>query len=123
MEVFDFVKSLTNTKEDLLTDETESAYVPFIVNRALSYYADCIFHAQELNKYNAPKRMHYRYLMESIPRRKRFAPWAKFKVDPVVEVLQRVYNYSLPRAIETAKILSETQKKEFIEQHNLGGKA
>lgn len=121
MEVFDFVKAISNTKEPVFNEQTESAYVPFIVNRALSYHSDCIFHTQAINKHGIPKDMHYAYLFAALPKRKRFAPWAKLKPEPIVETLQRVYKYSLQRAIEAAKIFSEEQKKEFIKLHSLGG--
>ena len=50
MNPFDFVKSINYQKQDLLDDDydgqIEKEYVPYIVNRALSFTPDTILHEQ-----------------------------------------------------------------------------
>ena len=58
MTPFDFVNSITYNKKPLMTgtenDElAESSYVPFVVNKSLSYFPDTILHANEMNQYNS----------------------------------------------------------------------
>ena len=51
MSPFDYVKEILQGKKQLITDElTEKEYVPFIVNRSLSYHQDCVFFANEVNR-------------------------------------------------------------------------
>ena len=50
MNPFDFVKSITYTKQDIMHDLNKSEYESFLVNRALSYYQDCILYANEMNR-------------------------------------------------------------------------
>jgi len=56
MNPFDFVNSISFAKKDLMTntendDLSEKGYVPFIVNKSLSYFADTLLHANEIMLY------------------------------------------------------------------------
>jgi hypothetical protein len=51
MNPFDYVNQILQGKKQLIVDEaTESEYVPFLVNRSLSYHVDCIAYANEMNR-------------------------------------------------------------------------
>ena len=40
---FDYVNAILQNKKQLIVDDiTEKGYVPFMVNRSLSYHKDCI---------------------------------------------------------------------------------
>jgi hypothetical protein len=65
MNPFEFVKSINEKTGNLLegNQDLEKAYTPFLVNRGLSFTADTLLAANEMNA--APfldKRMQYDYL-------------------------------------------------------------
>ena len=48
---FDYVNQILYGKKDLIVDElTEKDYIPFLINRSLSYHKDCIIYANEMNR-------------------------------------------------------------------------
>ena len=61
MNVFDFVNSINYDKRDLFEDpQAEKDYVPFLVNRSLSYFPDTALYANEMNQQaGIPKRWQY----------------------------------------------------------------
>ena len=87
MNIWDFVNDITLNKKDLMTNSespntTEKMYEPFLVNRALSYYPDCILSANEMNiQPFLEKKMQYDYLLHTIRPRKRFSKWVKKEKD------------------------------------------
>ena len=51
MSPFDYVNQILQGKKQLIVDDvTESEYVPFLVNRSLSYQIDCLSYANEMNR-------------------------------------------------------------------------
>lgn len=125
MNVFDFVNAINYTKENLFENDplTEREYVPFIVNRSLSYSIDTIFYANEVNKYaSTPKRWQFDFLRASISKKKRFNKWAKKDVLPDdLAMIQQYYGYSKQRAIEALDILTADQIELIRNNTNRGG--
>lgn len=109
---FDFLNSISQTKVDLMVDpQSEKEYVPFIVNRSLSYHQDTVLYANEMNmRASIPNRQQFAYLMNSIRPRKRFAKWSKTeKQNNQLLALQKYYSCNLNRAKEYLNILTENQ--------------
>ena len=51
MSPIDYVNQILQGKKQLIVDDvTESEYVPFLVNRSLSYQIDCVSYANEMNR-------------------------------------------------------------------------
>ncbi len=53
MTPFDFVNSISYNKKNLFNEEPEQSqkdYAPYIVNKALTLYPDCLFYANEMNR-------------------------------------------------------------------------
>ena len=46
---FDWVKSISETKENLLDTRESNAYNPYIVNKSLSHQIDCLLFSNEMN--------------------------------------------------------------------------
>jgi hypothetical protein len=68
MSPFEFVDSIMVTKIDLMDADPncEKEYVPFIVNRHLSYFPDTVLYADDLNRSTGlDKKMQYDYLLNS----------------------------------------------------------
>ena len=50
---FDYVNQILYGNKQLIVDEiTEQGYKPFLVNRSLSYQKDCVFYANEMNRFH-----------------------------------------------------------------------
>lgn len=124
MSPFDYFKAVSSTKENLIVDEqSEAAYVPFIVNRSLSYFTDTLFHANQLNRLpSLDKKLQHDYYLHGIRSRKRFTKWAKgVKVDDL-DAVKQYYKYTDKRAIEALSLLSQEQLLSIKKRLEQGGK-
>ena len=122
MNPFDYVNSITYTKEDIMTDLNESEYSPFLTNRALSYHQDCILYANEMNRrFDVPNKLQYHYLLNTIRKRKRFAKWIKpDKIDDL-RIVMEYYSVSRQKAEEYLNIISEKEIGVLRRKMNKGG--
>lgn len=125
MSPFDFSKAICQTKQHLLDQDPslEKQYVPFMVNKALSYQYDCLSFAQEMNtRYHLDHRMQFDYLFHTV--RKKFRPfkkWVKPEVHATIAVIQQVFGYSPQRAQEVLSILTADQIVELMKLTDTGG--
>ena len=122
MNPFDFVKSITYTKQDIMHELNESEYDSFIINRALAYYQDCILYANEMNRrFEISARLQYHYLLNTIRKRKRFAKWIKpDKIDDL-RIVMEYYSVSRQKAEEYLNIISEKEIGVLRRKMNKGG--
>ncbi len=124
----DFLKSINYEKTNLLedpetSDENEKAYLPYIVNRCLSYFPDTLFMVQEMNTVPfLDKKLQYQYLLNIIRPRKRFHKWEKADVGDDIAVVKEYYGYSNSKAKEALKILTSEQLEYLKIRLNKGGK-
>lgn len=111
MNPFDYVNAINKTKKDLMTDEAgEVAYVPFLVNKSMSYFVDTVMHANEINKYNhLDKKLQFQYFLNSIRVGNRFSKWNKKKDDEDLELVKQYYNMSDEKARQSLPLLSQKQ--------------
>ena len=108
------LESINYTKEDVL-DPNGKDYVPFVVNKSLSYFMDTVAYANEMNKYPfLDKRMQYDYLKGSIRKRKRFSGWVKKDKSDVIDAIIKYYDVSYRKATEYERLLTEDQKQEIL---------
>lgn len=121
MTPFDFVNSINSSaKKDLMTgsenDElAESSYVPFVVNKSLSYFADTVLHANEMNQCQIGNRLQYHYLLNSVRPAKRFAKWVKSENTEDMEAVKEYYGFSNEKASQALTILS-SENLHYIKQ-------
>ena len=122
MNPFDFVKSITYTKQDIMYDLNESEYESYLINRALSYHQDCLLYANEMNRrFELSNRLQYHYLLNTIRKRKRFAKWIKpEKIDDLKTVME-YYQISRAKAEEYLNILSDREVEYLRKKMNIGG--
>lgn len=122
MNVFDYVNSINVTKKNLMRDSEndelmEKEYVPYVVNKSLSYFTDTLLYANEINQYGfLDNKMQYEYLLYSVRQGKRFSKWAKKDSSVVIDSISRYYQVNKKRAEEYALILTDQQKQEIIER-------
>ena len=103
--------------------ESEKQYLPFIINRSLSYHQDCIFLVNEMNQHNRlDNRMQYDFLRLTLRPRKRFAKWAKPNIEDRVKVICEYYNYNKEKALAVNSILSDVDIERMKRKLNKGGR-
>lgn len=121
---FDFLNSINMTKKDLMEDpETENQYVPFVVNRSLSYFPDTVALANEMNKYHhLDNRLQYSFLINIIRKRKRFSKWVKPELENNIEKVKEYYGYSMDKARQVMPLLSTDELNIIINKVDKGGR-
>ena len=120
MELKDWLNSINLTKEDL--SEDIKSYHPYIVNRCLSGHLDAVLFANQMNMYShLAKDMQYKFLLNSLRKRKRYSPWLKKEKVKDLEAVKSYYGYSNEKALQSLKILNREQI-DFIKQRlDVGG--
>ena len=118
-----FFKAISHLKNNTFTDaELEKDYVPYFVNKSLSYHADTILAANEINiRPNIDNKNQYRFLKHVISKRKRNVVWTNPVKDKTLELVSDYYNVSLEKAEIYVKILSEKQINIINKEMNVGG--
>lgn len=110
MNVFSFVNDITYGKHNIYNDDTKKHYEPYMVNRALSYFPDCVLYANDLNMYpDLPKYFQYLYYLNSITKRKRFSKWGKRLNDADIIKISNWYQCNMQKALEYKQILTTEQ--------------
>jgi hypothetical protein len=125
MDLTDFFNSINKTKKNIVSgdEKAEKFYIPFVVNKSLSYHKDAIFHSNFMNERSyLDKRMQYEYFLHALPKANRYGKWHKDE-DGRIEPIMEFYGYSKTRAKEVLKILSDSQIEAIKEALNKGGKS
>ena len=120
----DFLTSINTSKHNIMEDDpmTENEYVPFIVNRTLSYFPDTVMYANELNtRSHLDNRLQFDYLLNSIRLKKRFSRWLKPEKNADIDAIKEYYSCSYRKAHEIAQILSGDQLSHIYKSMKRGG--
>ena len=111
MNLGDFLKSINSTKKNLMDNDpnSEKFYVPFVVNKSLSYFSECLFHVNFMNKFHElPKKMQYDYYFYTLKKKNRFAKWVKEEEDSQdLKDIMEYYNYSKNKAKDVLPLLKQ----------------
>jgi len=106
MNPFELIKSISNSKKDILEDEKD--YNAFMVNRGLSYFPDTVIYANEMNKYHhLGGRLQYQFLINIIRKRNRFSKWNKSTESDDIKIIKEYYDYSNEKARDVLPLLSK----------------
>ena len=120
----EIIPSILQTKKSVINDDIDAKdYVPFVVNRALSYHMDCVLYVNELNLYpELEKNLQYQYLLNTIrPMKRKFQPWQKSEVDKNIDCVKTYFGYSNQKAKEALRILNDEQIAEIKRRTDKGG--
>jgi hypothetical protein len=119
----DTIPSILQTKKSVIGEENEGEYVPFIVNRALSFHRDCVLYANEMNKLpNTDRLLQYHFLLNSIRGYKRpFQKWQKRETIENLEAVKEYYHYSTEKAKDALLVLSDDHLNEIRRRLEKGG--
>jgi hypothetical protein len=124
MDPFDYVNEILDGKKNLIIDNiTEKEYVPYLVNRALSYHYDCIAFASEMNRRHfIDKKLQNDFLLNTVRSMKRpFAKWAKAEKNDDLECIKLAFSLSDSKAREALRLLSKEQILQLKEDTYKGG--
>lgn len=107
MNPFDFIKSLSQTKE---YQEDLTGYNQYLTNTAFSLDSDTILLANEMNiKPGIPDRLHYDFLYHTVRKKARYNKWPKKVDDENLAYVQEFYKYGVREAKMALKILTPDQ--------------
>ena len=120
---FDFIKSVSNTKKDLMKDNPDNAksYKAYVVNHGLSFYPDTVLIANDMNMYpDIPVESQYYYYMGAIRKGNRYSEWHKLKKNEDLDLVQKVYQVRREIAKQYLKLLSADALKQLRELTDTG---
>ena len=125
MSPFDFINAINLSKKNLFEDpQANKNYDAFIVNRGLSYFPDTVLYANEMNRNSSiPKDWQFTFLLNTIPKKKRFSKWhKKDAVSESIILIKEYFGYSSEKALEALSLLSDDQLVMIKEKLYKGGK-
>jgi len=120
----EIIPSILQTKKNVFENEEDyKDYVPFVVNRSLSFHQDCILYVNELNMHSQlDKDLQYSFYLNTIrPMKRKFQPWQKAEVLKDIECVKQYFGYSNEKAKEALRILNDEQIAEIKAKTNKGG--
>jgi hypothetical protein len=120
MDLFrDIINGILSNNRTIFEDpDAERAYVPFIVNRALSYHQDTLFLANQANQLpHLDKKPQIDLFLNSVKGHKR--PWSKWS-KPIkssdLDAVKKCYGYSNAKALQALKLLTPEQLASIIKE-------
>ena len=119
---FDFVKSVSYDKKDIMVDAVEEkSYAPFLINKSLSYHQDSLFMTNEMNNSShLDNRLQYLFLLNTLRKRQRFGSWEKPYVSKKIDTIKNYYKISTSKAKEYMEILTDKQVRELKQRMSIG---
>ena len=124
MSPFDYLNAINDTKKNIMVDDiAEKQYVPFMVNRGLSYFVDTVLLANEMNRYHhLDKKLQFGFMINSVRKRKRFSKWLKPHEQEALLIVKEYYGYSNEKARSALSLLSAEQIDQLRQQLFKGGR-
>jgi hypothetical protein len=119
---FDFSNAICTNDKRFWRDDIEKDYNPFIINKGLSYGADTVHQANEMNaRPHLDKRLQFDFLINTIRPRKRYNKWLKAEIVEVLDVVQEYHGYSIRQARQVLPLLTSAQIDYMRTRLNKGG--
>lgn len=117
-----WLNSINYEKNYLMTDENKNKYPQYVINMCLYKNRDIIYYIDALNSINIDNKMHYDFLLNAIPSKKRWAPFSK-KVKKVedIDFVKKYFNVSYNRALEYYNKLTVEDIENIKEIFDEGG--
>ena len=122
----DYMKSIKTTGKDIWNDEKPSSYSPYLIQRGLfSNDASTINILNAANQRVMDKRMHYHFLLHSIPKNMKYVSPSKKKKDALtnkyLSIVRKYFNYNEVKAKDAINILSIHQLEQIETSFYKGG--
>ena len=124
MNPFEYANAINYTKRDIMVDDiAEKAYLPYMINRQLSYFPDTVLAANEMNRHHhIDNRLQFDFFINIIRKRKRFSKWFKPEQISDLETIKQYYGYSNEKARQVLPLLSTEQINELKNKVAKGGR-
>jgi len=121
-----YLSSINKTKQNLMRGSDDpkavSDFPSFFVRRLLSYHADSIFDANEINCLpGLDNQLQYEYLLHALSVKNRFAKLHKAPTHEHVELVKAFYGYSDVKAMEVIDLHSNEDFERMAKHINKGG--
>lgn len=105
---FDYLNAITKERRDLIRENGEETYSPFVINRAFSYHARCVMYANEINQHpHLDKIPQHDYYMNSL--RKTNLPFVKWgkkaEAEGLIRFIMEVMSLSRDKAEDCFMLL------------------
>ena len=113
---FEIISALGYTKDvsEYPEEIVEDIYNHFLINRTLSYHADCLVYANEMNqRHQSDKWLQFHFYLNSLRPRKRFAKWEKANKVDDLDTVKLAYEYNNRKALQVIDLLSDEQINEL----------
>jgi len=124
MNPFEYLNAINSTKKNIMVDDlAEKDYNSFMVNRGLSYFADSVLLANEMNRcHHIDNRLQFDFLINTIRKRKRFSKWLKPEESETLDIVKEYYGYSDEKARQALTVLTKSQLSELKLKVYKGGR-
>lgn len=103
---FDYTKAIFDTNERFFDFR---GYVPFVVNRHLSFSRRSVIMANEMNRSALPPEVQFEFLRSTVRKQRGFVKWYKRKEDDRIKLIMKVYKYSYDKAKEVVDLFTPEQ--------------
>ena len=125
-ELKDYLNAINFDKKPLLDTDDETwakKYPPYVINKCLSMFYDCIAQANEMNGYHfLDKKIQFHFYINSIRKRKRFGgKWLSQTKLKDIEYVKEYYGYSNEKAKQALDILTDEQIATVKQKLRKGG--
>lgn len=113
---FEIISALGYTKDvsEYPEEIVEDIYNHFLINRTLSYHADCLVYANEMNqRHQSDSWLQFQFYLNSLRPRKRFAKWEKANKVDDLDTVKLAYEYNNRKALQVIDLLSDEQINEL----------
>jgi hypothetical protein len=121
---WDIINAINTHEPDLVNPDNEAQCKreAFIVNKGLSYGADTVIYANEMNaRSHLDYQLQFDFLINTIRPRKRYNKWLKAETVEVLDVVQEYYGYSINKARQVLPLLTPEQLMYIKKRLNKGG--
>lgn len=123
----DWISSINEKTSDVYEDgdieDLNGVYPAFMINRAFSQTSDTILAANAMNAASKlPGNMQYDFLMHAIPKKKRFAKWAKAESSERIDIIMSAYDVGVVKAREYSRLISDSDLEKLKEYIFEGGR-
>ena len=120
---FEFIKAINESK-DIMKDNAmaEKDYIPFLVNRGLSFFQDTVIQINEMNRRHfLDNKLQFDYLLNNIRPRKRWSKWLKPDKIDNLELVKAYFGFGNEKAKEALEVLSNEDIEDIKSKLAKGG--
>ena len=120
---FDFIKAINDGK-DVMKDNflAEKDYIPFLINRGLSFFQDTVIQVNEMNRLHfLDNKLQFDYLLNNIRPRKRWSKWLKPDKIDNLELVKAYFGFGNEKAKEALEVLTNENIEDIKSKLAEGG--